>query len=100
MSVSYYSTGYPPKVKNTFTIVCLFTVSLHLPRIITGFGDKEGIREFLFALPRFAADEVTIYSHSNVLPLLSYCMITDLLMVTSFSFSELTFSPFPHCFIE
>ena len=35
--------------------VCFFT------RIITGFGDKEGTREFLFALPRFAADEVNIY---------------------------------------
>jgi hypothetical protein len=27
---------------------------------VKGFEDKEGIREFLFALPRFAIDKVSI----------------------------------------
>ena len=39
-------------------LMCVFVY--HFLRIITGFGDKEGTREFLFALPRFAADEVNI----------------------------------------
>ena len=31
-------------------------------RIVKGFEDKKGIREFLFALPRFAVDKVSIYT--------------------------------------
>lgn len=43
---------------NTITNVYSVGVFYHSLRIITGFRDKEGTREFLFALPRFAADEV------------------------------------------
>lgn len=43
------------------------------PRIIGGFEDKNGVREFLFALPRYAVDKVIvniliakpIYNHSR-----------------------------------
>lgn len=49
------------------TINCsLVLITLSFPlfslfRVIRGFEDKEGIREFLFALPRFAVSEVNQY---------------------------------------
>ena len=33
-------------------------ITISCSRIIGGFEDKNGVREFLFALPRFAADKV------------------------------------------
>lgn len=45
-------------------------------RVIEGFQDRGGLKEFLFALPRFAKDEVRVEYHymTIILPPPSCCL--------------------------
>ena len=51
--------------------IYMYCLQLHVrTRIIKGFYDDEGTKEFLFALPRFARDEA-----SDIIYLNCYCKI-------------------------
>ena len=49
-------------------------ITVYLFRTIGGFGDKEGVREFLFALPRFATDKVNSVATTHLHCSVHHCM--------------------------
>ena len=64
---------------------CIFHIQLYPCRICEGFRDAEGTREFLFALPRFARDEV----ENITIECLASCSCTEANLATVYNFCHL-----------